>query len=260
MKKLLLLVILIYSCHSPSNDKSEETWIQLFNGKDLSNWTPKFTGYEAGVNYKNTFRVEDSSLTVSYSEYDSFNYEFGHLITDRSFSSYRLRAEYRFINEHINNGPAWAFRNNGFMLHSQSAASMLVNQNFPVSLEAQPLGGRDEGERPTMNLCTPGTHVEMGDSLNIVHCTSSSSKTYRGDQWVSVEMIVYRDSVIHHLVEGDTVLTYYNPTIGGDFLDDVDSTLFEIGAPLREGFIAIQAESHDTQFRKIELLDLTKYK
>jgi len=151
----------------------------------------------------------------------------------------------------------WAFRNNGFMLHSQSARSMLKNQNFPVSLEAQPLGGRSEGERPTMNLCTPGTNVVLGDSLHTTHCINSSSGTYRGNRWVRVSMIVYGDSLIHHLVEDDSVLTYFKPTIGGDYLDDVDSVLFTPGAPVRSGHIAIQAESHDTEFRKIELLDLS---
>ena len=256
MKKLLLPLLILCACTAPKKEEVKEEWIPLFNGKDLSNWTPKFVGHEAGTNYKNTFRVEDGILKVSYAEYDSFNYEFGHLFTKESFSNYRLKAEYRFVSEPIKNAPAWAFRNNGFMLHSQSAESMLINQNFPVSLEAQPLGGHAEGDRPTMNLCTPGTNVVLGDSLHTVHCVSSTSKTFRDDQWVSVEMIVYGDSILHHVVEGDTVLTYYKPTIGGDFLADVDSSLFDIGAPLKEGYITIQAESHDTEFRKIELLEL----
>lgn len=260
MKNILILIIFTIACSPKEKDSLNKNWIPLFNGHDLTNWTPKFAGYEAGVNYKNTFRVEDGILKVSYNEYDSFNYEFGHLFTNTSFSNYRLRAEYRFTSDAIKNAPEWAHRNNGFMLHSQSAKTMLPNQNFPVSLEAQPLGGYSDGERSTMNLCTPGTNVILGDSLHTIHCINSRSKTYRGDQWVSVEMIVYGDSILHHLVEGDTVLTYYKPTIGGDFLDDVDSTLFIIGTPVKEGYIAIQAESHDTEFRKIELLDLTRFK
>lgn len=256
MKKIFFVCVFMACSSSGEERVPAENWIPLFNGKDLSNWTPKFAGYEAGVNYKNTFRVEDGILRVSYSEYDSFQYEFGHLFTDQSFSSYRLRAEYRFVSEPIPNAPEWAHRNNGFMLHAQSAASMLLHQNFPVSLEAQPLGGFETGERTTMNLCTPGTHVMLGDSLATAHCVSSTSKTYRGDQWISVEMIVYGDSVLHHLVEGDTVLTYYSPTIGGEFLAEADSSIFEEGAPLTGGYIAIQAESHDTEFRKIELLEL----
>ena len=257
---LLTIAIFFSSCSNQQEraDEPVEEWKQLFNGTDLSNWTPKFVGHEAGFNYKNTFRVDSGVLKVSYSEYDSFAYEFGHLFTDESFENYRLRAEYRFTSEPIPNAPAWAFRNNGFMLHSQSAQSMLIDQNFPVSLEAQPLGGAEEGERPTMNLCTPGTNVVMGDSLHVVHCVNSTSRTYRGDGWVSVEMIVYGDSVIHHLVEGDTVITYFSPTIGGDYLNDVDTSLFSVGSPLKKGYIAIQAESHDTEFRKIEILELTR--
>jgi hypothetical protein len=49
----------------------EGRWIPLFNGKDLEGWTPKITGYEAGENYGDTFRVEDGVLKVSYDKYTS---------------------------------------------------------------------------------------------------------------------------------------------------------------------------------------------
>ncbi len=206
---------------------------------------------------KNTFRVEGGLLTVSYDEYETFNNEFGHLFYNQSFSHYILRAEYRFIGDQVPNGPGWAFRNNGFMLHCQSAKSMLKDQDFPISIEAQILGGREEGERSTLNLCTPGTNVVIGDSLFVPHCINSDSKTFRGDQWVSVQMVVLGDSVIHHIVEEDTVMPYFDPQIGGGNVDPVGPALKIDGRPLGEGYIAIQAESHPTQFRKIELLDLS---
>ncbi|MEO1257024.1 MAG: DUF1080 domain-containing protein, partial [Bacteroidota bacterium] len=145
MRKIYLAFLIFTSCTVPASKENTEVWIPLFNGTDLSNWEVKFAGQELGVNYKNTFRVKDGILTVSYSEYDSFNFEFGHLFTKEEFSSYILRAEYRFVNEPIPNAPEWAYRNNGFMLHAQSPATMLKDQNFPVSLEAQPLGGHAEG-------------------------------------------------------------------------------------------------------------------
>ncbi len=257
-KHIIWLMVLIpfMSCTNPSSSETEK-WIQLFNGRDLTGWDIKISGYELNENYKNTFRVEDSLLTVSYDEYDTFNYEFGHLFYNQSFSHYRLRSEYRFIGQQVSNGPGWAFRNNGFMLHCQSAQSMGLDQDFPISIEAQILGGGDEGERSTMNLCTPGTHVVMGDSLVEDHCINSTSQTFRGDQWVTAEMVVLGDSVIHHLVNGDTVMTYFKPEIGGGVVSGFDSTLKVDGTPLKEGYIAIQAESHPTQFRKIELLDLS---
>jgi hypothetical protein len=210
-------------------------WIQLFNGRDLQGWQVKIRGHQKGNNFKNTFLVEDGILKVSYDQYDTFNNEYGHLFYERPFSYYRLRAEYRFVGEQVPEGPGWAFRNNGFMLHSQSAASMGLDQDFPISLEAQLLGGGESGERPTMNLCTPGSNVV-----------------------VAGELIVLGDSIIHHLVEGDTVMTYSRPTIGGGDVHGYNPVHYLEGRLLTSGYIALQAESHPTEFRKIELLQLNK--
>jgi hypothetical protein len=236
--------------------KAEPKWIPLFNGKDLTGWDVKIRGFEVGVNYKNTFRVEDGMLKVSYDQYDTFKEEFGHLFFAQPFSQYRLRVEYRFVGEQVPDGPGWAFRNNGLMLHSQSAQSMGLHQDFPISLEAQLLGGLQEGERSTMNLCTPGSNVVIQGESRTEHCLDSRSQTYRGDRWVTVEMVVRGDSVIHHIVEGDTVLTYSQPEMGGGAISGYDPEVYIEGQPMKSGYIAIQAESHPTEFRKIEVMDL----
>ena len=70
-------------------------WVQLFNGKDLTGWTPKITGYGLNENYKNTFRVENGLLKVGYDGYDKFAGKFGHLFHEKKLSHYRLRVEYR---------------------------------------------------------------------------------------------------------------------------------------------------------------------
>ena len=117
--------IILSSCSAQPDDG----WFDLFNGEDLSNWKVKFTGQPLGVNYRDTFLVEDNLLTVSYDNWDEFNGEFGHLFYDEVFSHYLLRIEYRFVDNQVLNGPAWAFRNNGIMLHSQDPATMAL----PVS-------------------------------------------------------------------------------------------------------------------------------
>ena len=256
--------MLSIGCKDRPRDSSEVAatenpdWIQLFNGKDLQGWQVKIRGFELGNNYKNTFRVEDGILTVSYDQYETFDNEFGHLFYEKPFSHYRLRAEYRFSGDQVPDGPDWAFRNNGFMLHSQSASSMGLDQDFPISLEAQLLGGRDVGDRPNMNLCTPGSNVVIDGELRTAHCMNSSSKTFRGDAWVTVEMVVLGDSIIHHIVEGDTVLTYGKPTMGGGAIEGYLPDAYIEGKPMTSGYIAIQAESHPTEFRKIELLELNE--
>ena len=234
--------------------KSEE-WIQLFNGKDLEGWTIKINKHALNENFNNTFRVENGMMVTRYDEYKKFDAEFGHIFYKTPYSHYNLRVEYRVVGEQVTGGPEWALKNSGVMFHSQSPESMLVDQDFPVCIEAQFLGGTGEGERPTGNLCTPGTHVVMEGELITRHCTSSTSKTIHGEEWVLFELVVYGDSIIHHIVDGDTVLSYSKPQIGGDLPEGFP---LEEGTPLTSGYIALQAESHPYGFRKVELLDLSK--
>lgn len=238
-----------------SSTQSEEEWITLFNGENLEGWTPKFTGYDLGVNYNNTFRVEDGLLTVSYEDWDEFQGEFGHLFYKDSFSNYKIRAEYRFIGEQVKGGEGWALRNNGLMLHGQDPATMAKDQEFPVSIEVQLLGGNGEDPRSTANLCTPGTNVVMDGELFTPHCTTSDSETYHGDQWVTVEVEVRGSEVIKHYVNGEEVMDYTDPQY--DERDGTAQPLIEGDNLLIDnGTISIQAESHPTQFRKIEVLPL----
>ena len=251
-----LLLVLVWACNPGMKKPSPEVWIPLFNGKDLSGWEVKISGYPLNENYMDIFSVRDSILTVSYDKLDSFRGEFGHLYTKQKFSHYKLRIEYRFTGEQRPGGPEWAIRNSGAMLHAQSAESIGLDQDFPVSIEAQFLGGLGEGERTTANVCTPGTDIDIDGQPVEGHCTSSTSKTYHGDQWVTVEMIVLGDSIIHHIMEGDTVLTYGRPRIGPDMRPEIYA--IPDGTLLTEGHIALQAESHNVEFRKVELLDLSK--
>jgi hypothetical protein len=231
-------------------------WIQLFNGKDLTGWTPKITGYEAGDNFGNTFRVENGVLKVSYEKYDQFNSRFGHLFYKDMFSHYIIAVEYRFTGEQAKGGPAWAFRNSGIMIHGQPAETMGKDQDFPISIEVQLLGGDGTKPRTTSNLCTPGTNVEIGGKLITAHCTSAKSKTYHGDQWVRAEVVVLGDSVVKHILEGEVVLSYEKPQIGGGSVTNFKPEAKPDGKLLTEGSISLQSESHPVEFRKVELLNL----
>ncbi len=260
MRKLIQLLVFVFfilninSCST--NNEKEKGWIQLFNGKDLADWDIKFKGEELNVNYKNTFRVEEGILKVNYDEYEEFGDKFGHIFYKGLFSHYKLRVEYRFVGEQVNGGADWALRNNGIMVHGQSAESMNLDQDFPTSIEIQLLGGDGTNERSTMNLCTPGTNVEMGGKLVEEHCINSKSKTYHGDQWVAVEVDVQGGEVIRHFVDGEEVMFYNKPQ-----LDPRDASYDKLlpangNKILCKGTISFQAESSPTEFRKIELLNL----
>ena len=256
VKNLFFVLILIGLVACSSTKSNKEEWIQLFNGKDLKDWDIKITGYPLNENYRNTFRVEDGLLKVRYDKYDKFEGQFGHIFYKHPYSNYKIRAEYRFIDKQIPGGPGWAFRNSGIMIHGQSAESMEINQDFPVSIEVQLLGGNGKDERSTLNLCTPGTNVVMNGKLWTEHCTNSISKTYHGDQWVTVEVEVHGDSIIRHIIDGKTVLEYTAPQ-----LDERDANYIKLLPPdgnklLKKGSISLQAESHPVDFRKVEILNL----
>src|SRR5437762_7020047 len=113
-------------------DAERQDWLQLFDGKDLKDWTPKFSHHDLGENYNDTFRVEDGLLKVRYDKWTSWNGEFGHIFYKRKLSYYIVAAEYRFVGGQVTGaGPAlaWANRNNGIMAVSQSAESMGLDQD-----------------------------------------------------------------------------------------------------------------------------------
>lgn len=248
----LLPALLLLGCKP---QQPESKWIPIFNGKDLTGWDIKITGFPLNENYGNIFRVENGVIKVSYDQLDSFRGHFGHIYYKQKFSKYKLRLEYRFTGGQCPGAPEWALRNSGAMLHSQSAASMELGQDFPVSIEAQFLGGLGQGERTTLNVCTPGTDIDINGMPVEGHCTASASKTYDGDQWVAVEMIVLADSIVHHVIGTDTVLTYSKPRNGPD-LRPAGYPVPD-GTPLKEGYIALQAEGHPVEFRKVEVMDLS---
>ncbi len=231
-------------------------WQPLFNGKDLTGWTAKIRGHELGDDPYRTFRVEDGLLTVSYENYDAFDNRFGHLFYERPFESYELHVEYRFIGDQVTGGAGWAFRNSGVMFHSQDPKSMGLDQDFPISIEAQLLGGNGTATRTTLNLCTPGTHVTMDGKLFEQHCVNSSSETYHGDGWVTVELIVRGHGKIEHVIEGRTVLEYSQPIVGGGMVNGHDPAGKQDGTRLTGGYISLQSESHPIQFRQVLIREL----
>jgi hypothetical protein len=205
-------------------------------------------------------------LCVAYDGYTTFDERFGHLFYETPFTHYLLRATYRFVGEQVQGAPGWAYRNSGFMLHGQSAASMALDQSFPVSIEAQLLGASatDEGERSTANLCTPGTNVVMGDALVTQHCLESTSRTFRGEQWVTVEFEVRGNGDVVHRVEGEEVMRYRHAQLDPNDEDAQrvmaagDAAMTLDGLQIGGGTISVQSESHAIQFKSIELLPLAR--
>jgi hypothetical protein len=231
--------------------------VSLFNRRNLDNWIPKIRGYRTGVNHARTFRVVDGLLTVSYDRYDEFEDRFGHLFFKIPFSHYRLRVEYRFIGEQVAGAPSWARRNSGVMVHAQPPETMTVDQDFPISLEVQFLGGLGDGNaRPTGNVCTPGTRILYAGQPDATHCITATAPTIDGDTWVTAEVLVNGGERVVHSINGLPVIDYGDVTYGGGNVSSYRPDAKPDGEPLATGYIALQSESHPIQFRRVELLNL----
>ena len=250
-------VIALFVCSFLIPGGHAAEWKSLFNGKDLDGWTPKITGYELGVNHADTFRVEDGLLKVRFDKHQGrFTNQFGHLFYRKSLSNYRLRVEYRVVGEQMPGGPKWANRNSGVMIYGQTPESMRKDQDFPVSIEVQLLGGQGRGPRSTANLCTPGTNVVMDGKLTKAHCINSESATFDGDQWVTVEIEARGGEAIRHFVNGELVMEYSHPELDDRDRDAKSLMASGVEKMLTGGTISLQAESHPIDFRKVEIMML----
>lgn len=260
MRSLIILsfaILFLTGVHG-QNKKNAGKWQQLFNGKDIKDWMVKIHHHDVNVNFGNTFRVEDKMIKVRYDEYGDFNNQFGHLYYKTPFSWFHLVIEYRFVGDLQKGAPSYTLRNSGVMFHSQDPRTMPKEQDWPISVEMQFLGGLSDGKpRPTGNMCSPGTEVEYEGQIAKSHCINSTSKTYDGDQWVTAELIVLGDSLVTHVINGDTVLRYSKPQIGGGVVNRYDPKQKQDGKLLSSGFVALQSEGQPIDFRKVAIRDLS---
>lgn len=242
-----------------SMPQSGEHWRSLFDGKTLAGWTPKIRGFPLGENYRDTFRVKDGAIVVSYDQYDKFGERFGHLFYQTPFKAYRLRLEYRFSTEHPADTPAWAIANSGVMIYGQDPKTMAIDDSFPVSVEAQILGPAPGQERFNGNMCSPGTNVVMGGKFETTHCINSKYVADPNDQWIQFEVEVSREGVVTQKVNGKTTIVYSDVQLDPEGkMANSKPLIAAAGGKLKldGGTISLQSEGNPIEFRKIEILEL----
>lgn len=258
MRQITIAIFLFFLCLTDGFSQGSKE-ITLFNGKDIKDWVVKITHHDLGDNFGETFRVEDGIIKVRYDKYGAFNSQFGHLYFKQPFSSYHLTCEYRFTGNWQADAPRYTNLNSGIMFHSQDPKTVTKDQLFPISVEFQFLAETDAGvSRPTGNMCSPGTDVVFQGKKDARHCIESSSKTYKKGEWVKAELIVHGDSLVQHLIDGVVVLEYTNLKIGGGMTNNTDPAVYQVGKALNNGYIALQSEGQEIDFRNITIVDLSK--
>jgi len=236
-------------------DNKDGQWQHIFNGKNLDGWTMKILGHELGINFADTFRVDDGILSVRYDGYgDSFNDRFGGLYYHKKLKNYRLKLEYRFVGETAPGAPSWGYRDSGVQFHGQDPQSIGIDQPFPVCLEYNLHGGNGVDERPVGEICTNGTKVDINGSQTTSYCTPATvKKTFHGDQWVTLEIDVRNDKISHY-ANGELILTYNNPHYNPEH--DLGKLFVLNGeTSLNHGYMSLQSNSHPIDFRNIQLLE-----
>ncbi len=243
----------------------DSAWVSLIpTGTELTDWTPKFEGKAVGVNPDTTFRMSPEgylwvNLHTSYSRTG-----FGHLYyTKKKFSYYIVRAEYKFTKDVSESGFAeWTTQNNGLMLHSPDPST--VTGQFPNSIEVQLLGPKNKNEDriPSTtwpvgrsgNMCIAGDAFVLnynGNNNYTNHCTTASyPDAWKGQQipwdkeYSDMTVRVLSDSLVQHYIRGQKVF-------------ESSKIRYKTGGqPVKEGYIAIQAEGTATLFKKLEVLSL----
>lgn len=266
LSPLILLGLLLFACgekkseaksqvsDTTAKETNKQQWIALFNGKDLEGWTMKINGYALGDNFGNTFRVEDGILRIRYDQYGpEFNERFGALFFDKNLFDFRLKVEYRFVGETAPGAPEWGFRDSGVQFYGQAPSTVKLDQRFPICLEYNLHGGNGSDDRPLGAICGIGMFVEVDGATNASFCTPAKvSRTFHGDQWVTVEIDV-KEGKMTHFVNGEEIMSYANPTYDPE--NEFASAFIKNGdASVKSGYISLQSNSHPIDFRKIELL------
>lgn len=261
LSAVLVLSIVISSCggtdSKATHDSAEKTWQSIFNGKNLDGWTAKFQHHESGENYANTFRVVNGAIQVNYDDYKQFEERYGHLFYKNPYTAFHLKFDYRFTDQWMEDAPSYTYRNSGVMFHSQAPETILKEQDWPISVEYQMLADAGDGNlRPTGNMCSPGTEVIFNGEMDPRHCINSDSPTFPWDEWVHAELIVYGDSLVIHKVNGEKVLEYTHPQIGGGVANRFNPDYKVDGKLLKEGYIGLQAEGQGVEFKNIAIMKL----
>jgi Domain of Unknown Function (DUF1080) len=230
-------------------------WISLFNGKNLDGWVVKIAGQELGDNFRDTYRVQDGVLKVSYDRYDRFDDRFGSLFYNRKFSHYWIRAEYRFVGSRAPGAPSWAYKNSGLQLQCQAPETMRKEQQFPVCVEFDMVGGFILN-RPTGNVCQNGTSVLIDGQPLKGQCSRVGDLTIRDDSWTMALAEVDGSRRVRQIVNGALVVEYTDLKLDESNVDARRLVALGAGKVLDSGYISLQSNGHPIEFRRIEVLPI----
>ena len=226
----------------------------LFNGKNLDGFYILLRGQTPRTDPQHVFQADDGAIHVYKDTPDGQTMPFGVLVTEREFSQYHLRFQYKWGVKTF--APrAGAVRDAGLLYHCIPGAKV-----WPASVECQVEEG-DTGDLLSVytRLSTTvarklpyyieghflsaeagGAPLTIGDHGRVRRIIKRG--TYETEGWNMVEVIAEGDRAVH-LVNGRIV----------NACTDLQAADGDAWRPLTQGQIAFQAEGAEVLYRDIEI-------
>lgn len=236
---------------------AQEDFKPLFNGRDLSGWSPVLENATAGKDPQGIVTVHDGVIHMYQNVPQGHLVPFGVIVSDKSYSRYHLRFQYQWVGKKF--APREGdIRDAGVIYHSYESSRV-----WPKGIENQVQEGdtgdliwcesnghtwmRPTGQHAPEGQGLPGLLPENGGLLREIGFKYEyigrfpEADNYEG--WTTVDTIVQADQWAIHKINGK-VRTRLRDFKKPD------------GTPLNEGKITLQLEGAEIQYRNVELKEL----
>ncbi len=252
-RTLLLALIVSLSAHADPLTGAQD----LFNGTDLSGWTTVIDKLPVGEDPKRYVQVNEGTIHMYKDVADGETVPFGYIRTNKEYSSFQMTLEYRWLDRRFP-PRADALRDAGLLYHLNG-----TDKVWPDCIECQIQEG-DTGDlvllkskafttlhpKPddaAQGLGTAGLLYENGGTPQFLGPGGYIGRFAEFDKlegWNHVEIIVHANRYAEHVVNGKTVARI------SDIRTSKDS-------PLKAGYVGIQLEGAELQYRNITLKELS---
>jgi len=239
---------------------SSDGWVNLFNGKDLTGWTPLIHLSKVGVNTDSTFRpdLENNGIRVSYDKltgsFGGDQCKCGLLYYNKPLTNYRIRVTYRFFDPTVSNAPSWGKNNSGLMIFGIDPTKVTGDPIYPPIIEIQILGTPSGGGSTNANECemrqfvnptVTATHTGTCGNNKDSKAPGSGKTAPAAGVWTTLEADVH--------ITGDTKVYQWPDTTNAVLI--MSKPMYGTQA-VTSGYLAIQSEGQPIVFKDILLKEL----
>lgn len=229
----------------------------IFNGRDLSGWSPVLENAAPGKDPQGLVTVHDGAIHMYQNVKGGDLVPFGVIASDKSYSRYHLRFQYRWMGKKFSPRTN-DIRDAGVIYHAYESAKV-----WPKGIENQVQEGdtgdliwcesngltwmRPAGQYAPEGQGLPGLLPENGGILREIGFKYEYIGRYpeydNYEGWTNVDIIAQADEWAIHKANGRVrarLRDFKKPD----------------GTPLKEGRITLQMEGAEIQYRNVELKEL----